>query len=210
MPNAKQRMEILLRLERGEITPAEAEQLLSGMVDLPPAPKTRMGILEQVERGQLNADEAARLLLQQRAMAGTGAAQAEHAEEEISFDEVPPKRAWKVFLGIGVVFTILSALWMNSILQRSGMNFWFYCTWLPFALGVLITALAWMARSSTWVQMHVHSNKGHGGNLYLTLPLPVATIQRFVQRWAKSGRIVVNEEKDIEIHLGGGKSARGQ
>ncbi len=215
MPNSRERMEILQKLERGEISPADAEKMLSGLMDVPRAPKappaTRMGILEQVEAGTLGADEAARLLLQQRAASRLplGAqAGAEDAEEEISFDEVPPRRAWKVFLGIGLFFTVLSALWMNFILQRSGMNFWFYCTWLPFSVSILITALAWMARNSTWVQMHLRSNKGQGGNLYLTLPVPVATIQRFVQRWAKSGRIVVNEERDIEIHLGGGSAQR--
>lgn len=204
MPNATQRMEILQKLERGEITPAQAEQMLTGMLDIPPAAApSRMSILEQVENGTLSADEATQALMGQAARVDSRGPEAE-AEESFSFDEVAPKKIWKVFLVLGLLVTVASTVWMNFILQRSGMNFWFYCTWLPFASGILIIALAWMARNSTWVQLDLRSNSP-GKHLYLTLPVPVKTIQRIAQRLGKSGRIVVNDVENISIHLGGGK-----
>ncbi len=142
MPNAQQRMEILLRLERGEITPADAEQLLSGMQDLPPTADTRMGILEQVERGQLSADEATQRLLQQptvvihEAQSHVRDERTVFENEHVSITPIKPKQsAGRGLLIIGLVITIGSALWMGNILQRSGMNFWFFCLWCPLPSG---------------------------------------------------------------------------
>lgn len=190
MPNSRERMEILQKLERGEISPADAEKMLSGLMDIPrPAPPTRMGILEQVEAGTLSADEAASELLKQAGGKSRGhqhssaAADEEQAEEFVSFS--PMKRNSKLggFLFVtGLAVTLIAALWMGSILQRSGLNFWFFCLWLPFGLGLLALVLGWAARNGDWMQLSVRSRKEGDRNVFITLPLPLSIIERFAKR----------------------------
>ena len=63
MPSPAERMQILERLEKGEISPDEAARLLSQEED--PAPQKAaelenpMGVLDQLERGEIDTDEAA-------------------------------------------------------------------------------------------------------------------------------------------------------
>lgn len=211
MPDASERMAILSRLERGEITPAEAERLLSGTpaaAAQPGTPPSRMGILEQLERGELSADQAAEQLAAHAAAHAAPAARPRRdwgeaeAEEEVSFVEAGASDFWRVFLGIGLVLIVLSAGLMAFILQRAGMNFWFYCTWLPLAAGIVLAALAWAARNSTWLQLQVRSRKENGQRVYINMPLPLGLIQRFVNSRSGSGRIVINEaRKSGKIHL---------
>jgi hypothetical protein len=201
MPDAAERMNILGRLERGEITPQEAERLLSGET---PAPLTRMGILEQVERGELSADQAAERLAQPPAHSRRGEqATREPAAEEVTFTPAEDTSGiWRFFLGAGLAVTLLSAIWMAYVLQRSGMNLWFYCAGLPLAFGIAIMALAWAARNSTWLQMQVRSSKSSGQRVFFTLPLPVGLIQRFLDRRSKNARVIITEaEKRGHFHV---------
>lgn len=188
MPNAQQRMEILLRLERGEITPADAEQLLSGMQDLPPAATTRMGILEQVERGQLSADEATQRLLQQPTVVIHEAQNRARDErtafenEHVSVTPIKPKQSvGRVLLIIGLVITIGSALWMGNILQRSGMNFWFFCLWLPFAMGLATVVIGWVVRSGEWMRVRVGTHKPGKHTVNVDMPLPSSVVETFIK-----------------------------
>jgi hypothetical protein len=199
MPDAGERMAILAQLERGEITPAEAERLLSGQAAAPPkppAPLTRMGILEQVERGELSADEAAeRLGASRRQQAAR-----EPAEEDVTFEPIQDLGAWRYFLGGGLALTIASATGMAYILQRAGMNFWFYCTWLPLAAGIALTAAAWLVRNATWLQMQVRSRKD-GRKVFFTLPLPLSVIQRFLDRRGDARIIIGEPRKGGHFHV---------
>lgn len=199
MPNAQQRMEILLRLERGEITPAEAEQLLSDIQDLPPASNTRMGILEQVERGQLSADEATRRLLQPAApshsapLATVIEESAEFDDEYVSFAPVNTKSRFGKFLFVtGLVITIGTAVWMGSSLQNNGLNFWFFCLWFPFAVGLATLVIGWAARNGQLMRLRVGSHKGNE-NFKLDLPLPLGVIQAAMR--FGGDRVKVNRNK---------------
>ncbi|MBX3002964.1 MAG: hypothetical protein KF828_03340 [Anaerolineales bacterium] len=132
MPNAQQRMDILLRLERGEISPAEAERLLNAANAPAPASTPRMGLLEQVERGELSADEAIQHLL------STPTAAQPPAEEALELAPRPaPRRAGWPRLGFGLLLIIASAWWMrSSLLLHGGLSLGFLCLWLPFAAGL--------------------------------------------------------------------------
>lgn len=211
MPDAAQRMQILLRLERGEITPAEAEQLLNGAADPPPAANTRMGILEQVERGQLGADEAARLLLNQSGPRVQAQQHERPAEQSISFAPVSggKSKLWKFFLIVGLVFTVGAALWMNASYQNHGINFWFLCAWLPLALGIAMAVLGTLGQNSTWLQMKVRS-QDENKRIYLTLPLPIGVIERIAAKFSKTGRVVVTEADGPNVHMGGEPATGGK
>jgi hypothetical protein len=197
-------MAILGRLERGEITPQEAERLLSGQAApaaSPPAPLTRMGILEQVESGELSADQAAERLAQQPAHSPRWQQAArEPAEEDVTFEPVQDIGVWRYFLGAGLALTVVSATGMAYILQRAGMNFWFYCTWLPLAVGIALTVAAWLVRNATWLQMQVRSRKD-GRKVFFTLPLPLSLIQRFLDRRGNARIIIGEPRKGGHFHV---------
>lgn len=192
MPNSRERMEILQKLERGEISPADAEKMLSGLMDIPrPAPPTRMSILEQVEAGTLSADDAADELLKQ---AGGKNRSRQHsrsdsrqqdaeADDFVSFTPIKRNSVMGSFLFIaGLSVTLLAALWMGMILQRSGLTFGFFCLWLPFAVGLAALALGWAARNGEWMQLNVRSRKEGNRNVFISLPLPLSIIERFAKR----------------------------
>ncbi len=67
---------------------------------------------------------------------------------------------WVIPLWIGVAITITGAYWMFATLQASGFGFWFYCAWLPFLLGVLVTAFGFSSRTSRWIYVNVKQKPG--------------------------------------------------
>ncbi len=208
MPNSRERMEILQKLERGEISPADAEKMLSGLMDIPrPAPPTRMGILEQVEAGTLSADDAASQLMQQAGGKRSSdqrrhsrSNQDDEADDFVSFSPIKRNSVMGSFLFIaGLSVTLLAALWMGMILQRSGLTFGFFCLWLPFAVGLAALALGWAARNGEWMQLNVRSRKEGNRNVFISLPLPVRIIERFAKRgeaWLVINRDDEEQTKD--------------
>jgi hypothetical protein len=68
---------------------------------------------------------------------------------------------WIIPLWLGVAITVAGAYWMYSALQSAaGMGFWFYFSWLPFLLGVMITAAAFSSRTSRWIYVNVKQKPG--------------------------------------------------
>jgi hypothetical protein len=67
---------------------------------------------------------------------------------------------WTIPLWIGVAITVAGAYWMYASMQAAGFGFWFYCSWLPFLLGVLVVALAFSSRTSRWIYVNVKQKPG--------------------------------------------------
>ena len=188
MPTSKERMRILESLEKGEISPEEAARLLAEGKELPP--EKPLKILERLEQGEISADEAA-----QRLGAGKQERPIDTPVEVWDNESVviePAENAgdaWKFLLGLGVAVVILSGAWMAYLLSRSGMNFWFYCAWLPLALGVALTAFGWFTRNSTWMQLNVRAKKSDDRRIYFSLPLPVEAVVRWASRFGRNPKL---------------------
>lgn len=89
---------------------------------------------------------------------------------------------WWIPLWVGVGITVLSAGLMYLALQKSGMGFWFACTWFPFALGVLVMALAWASRTARWLHVRIHQKPGERPQrISISLPLPIRLTAWFVR-----------------------------
>ena len=67
---------------------------------------------------------------------------------------------WVIPLALGVAVTVAGAYWMYAALQASNLGFWFYCSSVPFLLGVLLTALAFSSRTSRWIYVNVKQKPG--------------------------------------------------
>lgn len=83
---------------------------------------------------------------------------------------------WLIPLTLGVAVTVVGAYWMYSALQSAGMGFWFYCSWLPFILGVLVTAVAFSSRTSRWIYINVKQKPGETPQrIVLAFPLSLVS-----------------------------------
>ena len=67
---------------------------------------------------------------------------------------------WTIPLWIGVAITVAGAYWMFSSMQVAGFGFWFYFSWMPFLLGVLMVTVAFSSRTSRWIYVNVKQKPG--------------------------------------------------
>lgn len=151
----------------------------------------RKKILQMVADGKISAEEAARLMrsLEEAAEAEIEVFETESVsgEERVSapeFDQVRERAkffAW-IPLGVGILLTILTSWWMFSILQKSGLNFWFFCVSILFMLGVFLIALR---GASHWLYVNVDRSRRSDGpkNITLAFPLPLGLAGWFLKNF---------------------------
>jgi hypothetical protein len=207
MTTPSERMAILDRLERGEITPEEAAKLLSEDTPgqpKPSQPETAMGVLEQLERGEISTEEAARRLAAKPepspAPSGkTRGRSGEKVREVEVYTSTNPQRArawWLVPLLFGTLFTVLAAFWMRAD-ASNGIGLGFVCAWFPLGIGLMLILLAVIARNGPWARMQVNSRKASGRvNFAMDMPVPVGVATTALKT---AGRYVPGiDETDVE------------
>jgi hypothetical protein len=184
MKAKKERMSILERLEKGEISPDEAaEALQRDPEEILKNLDSPMKILEAIEEGTISADEAAKEL-------GKGSTE----DEEYAFPplpempEMPPQPLrdsnglweqemgsfqihsanrnlnlgfiWTAMIMLGSLFMVLSGLWMNSrINSPGGIDIWFFVAWLPFLIGLFLVAIGWSTLNSPFLKINIQSKR---------------------------------------------------
>lgn len=180
MTSTKDRMDILGRLERGEISPDEAaEQLQAGSMRKRTS-NTPMEVLEQLERGEISADQAAAALRKGKHRKQSKAVIAQTGRPRPDFEHV--RRWWILPMAAGVVITALTAWWMQGILQTRGVGLLFLCTWIPLAIGLLLILLGWASQFGTWLHVRVHPNKaGAPRRIAISMPLPLGLTSWFLR-----------------------------
>jgi len=170
----------------------------------------RAKILQMVEEGKISAEEAMRLIQVLEEGAAEADAGAEF-EEEMEFEAEPAsgssshpdferklkgyRRLWVIPLWIGVILTIAGALWMYQAMQNSGFGFWFFCSWLPFLLGIAAVAMAFGSRVSRWIYINVKNPPGESPQrIVLGFPFPMGLV-----RWALKnfGHHIPDRERKI-------------
>jgi hypothetical protein len=174
-----EQMRILKMIEEGEISPEEGAKMLQEIGSQPEKSETTfMQILEQIEKGDLPTEEGIKWLNQ--------AAPKEKTTVQIDLDpdddtehDPPPrlsdeelnrwKHWWTYPMYVGLAIVVLSALWMNSAYQGSGYGFWFFCSWFPLALGVLLISLSWLSQKGPWIHIRVSGKD----NVAISLPAPL-------------------------------------
>ncbi len=154
-------------------------------------------ILKMVEDGKISAEEALELMRAVDEDMATGEAESVETEADPmstfepdeNLDEIAErvKRYGNIPLWGGVILVTLSGLWMFSALQGAGFGFWFYCSWLPFLLGVMAVAAAAGSHKSRWVFIDVRQAPGEiPQRITFGLPLPlrfVAWLMRTFGNW---------------------------
>ena len=90
------------------------------------------------------------------------------------------RRLWIIPLWSGVFITIAGAYWMYTALQANAWGFWFFLAWLPFLLGVALTALALSSRNSRWIYINVTQRPGESPHR-IVLAFPLALVSWVLQ-----------------------------
>jgi hypothetical protein len=70
------------------------------------------------------------------------------------------RNLWIIPLVAGVILTIGGAYMMYAAMQAGGLGFWFFFAWLPFMIGVLLTALGFSSRTSRWIYLNIRQKPG--------------------------------------------------
>ncbi len=161
----------------------------------------RKQILKMVEDGKITADQALALIRElEEDSAGaesdapeTGAASSSGSDAggpsigntapELERTAAQARRLWQIPLWIGVAITVLSAIGMYYAMRSGGYNFWFYCLWTPFLLGVVVMALAGWSRSAHWLFVNVDRSRSDDGpkRIFLGFPLPLGLAGWFLR-----------------------------
>jgi hypothetical protein len=168
--------EILERVERGELTPAEGAALMAGTAgQIPQKPQTQAAsfpapsLPDGFKAGQAPSPSA-----------GAEQEPASTPEPEVVEDFQNLAGYWKswwVFpLWAGTGIFILGAILMTwgNYSQRL---FWFYCGALPLLLGLGVMLLAFWSRQSRWLHVRINAQKaGRHDHIAISMPLPTHLI----------------------------------
>lgn len=156
-------------------------------------------ILKMVADGKINAEQAMQLIkVLEESPAEVEII--EHKPQDSSTDAPPQsermsasefeetaaqaRRLWQIPLWIGVAITVLSSYWLYNLVRTSNFGFWFYFAWLPFLLGVLMTAVSASSRSSHWLFVKVQQAEGEWPrNIVLGFPIPLGLVSWFLRNF---------------------------
>lgn len=89
---------------------------------------------------------------------------------------------WVIPLWVGVGITIAGSLLMFWAAQTAGLGFWFFCAGVPFALGIVLLALAWQSRTARWLHLRVKQKPGEWPSTFaISFPLPIRMFSWFMR-----------------------------
>ena len=179
----EQRLDILRKVESGELSTEDGSRLLEELeMGLPPGPGES---LPAVQEPVLPAPEIEFISLPAAPQADQAPQLTDLEASRFNFWQ----KWWLLPFGIGVVLTLLGAYWMYLGYVSAGLGWGFWLSWIPFGLGVLITAAAARSRTARWLHVRVREGGGKDGrphNINISFPLPIsfgAWVLRTFGRW---------------------------
>lgn len=165
--------------------------------------KTERTILDMIEKGQITAEEGLRLI---NAMGSpkesTNREESENIElvEPIETLEQEPeayqspisaeekrrlnqlKRWWILPFGVGLLITILGAVWMFNGYNANGFSWGFWLSWIPFLIGILIVSVSFQSSHSVWLHVRIKQKPGQTPQrIAISLPMPLGLVRWFLR-----------------------------
>ena len=161
-------------------------------------------VLDMVAGGQISAEEGLRLInaMNGRKEAATDVLAVQDvtalgdqvgSQEELA-PEIPQipeeelkrmerlKRWWFLPFGLGLIITILGAIWMYMGYMAKGFGFGFWLAWIPFLLGIFVLAVSYQSSKSVWLHVRIKQKPGEKPErISISLPLPLS-----LTRWVIS------------------------
>ncbi|HET9911037.1 MAG TPA: hypothetical protein VFQ13_04060 [Anaerolineales bacterium] len=173
----------------------------------------RKKILQMVQDGKISAEQAASLMraLEENAAEaelevvemGTGAGGERSEAPEFEEVKARARNFAMIPLWVGVFLTVLSAWGVYSIQQNAGMNFWFFCLFVPLLLGILLIALGASGQSSKWLYVNVDRRNAQDWprNITLGFPLPLGLAAWFLRNFGHNIRGMKHTSVDEIIQI---------
>lgn len=193
----QRRMEILRRVESGELDPEDGNRLLLELEEL--ELDSRSAVVEPVKAEGFQAKPDG-----MTAVAVARPVQAEpsppeqplQAEvEEPSFNQPAeeenqaPKSGgwgglWVVPFLLGLLLTLFSVNWMYQGWLAAGLGWGFWLSFIPFAIGVLLMWAGWETRLARWLHIRFRQRPGSRPQVIaFSLPLPIGLTRWAVRRF---------------------------
>jgi hypothetical protein len=183
-----ERQQILKMIQDGKITAAEGLKLMQALGEEP----------EDVSMPELPAGDEIPAFITESG-GETEAESEKKSDPEFDRKLNRFRSLWTIPLWIGVAVTVAGAYWMYSSMQAAGFGFWFYCSWLPFLLGVLVVALAFSSRTSRWIYVNVKQKPGETPQrIVIAFPLSLVS---WLMMFAK-GKIPAREHGAVDEVMG--------
>jgi len=106
------------------------------------------------------------------------------------------KKWWFLPFGIGLILTVVSAIWMYLGYVSKGLGWGFWLSWFPFILGIVIMALSAMSSRGKWLHLRVHEKKkGSNTHINISMPLPLGAVRWFFRNFGDK----IQKTKNIPI-----------
>lgn len=191
---AEQRIEVLRRVERGELSPEEGAILLEALDRGQHLPTFEPPAAESRAVGQAIEPPASVETAEPQ--------QAEVVEQDLLTEEKIRRRKliWLIPFLLGLLLTSLAGVWMVQGYQKAGLGWGFWLSWVPFALGVTIMALSWNVRRGCWLHLRIHQKEGsHPKKIDFSIPLPLRLAGWFFRNFGD--RIPALKDKHLDEML---------
>ncbi len=153
------RLDILKKVELGEISLEEASNLLS-----------------EFEEKQVSIQVQPEVIYKEQIINN----QPIHSDKK-------EKPAWSMVFWIiplifGVLLTVFSSTWLYQNYLTSGFGFKFWLTWIPFLIGVFLIYFGWILQRARWIHLNIKQPKGESPQrIFLAFPLPFQLIGFFLR-----------------------------
>ncbi len=195
----QRRMEILHRVESGELSPEDGNRLLLELEEreaegdsvvvepvkvegfwADPVGVSAAAVAEPLQPAPV----APELPLQGEV---EGAPSSQPVEEEAK----PPKSGgwlglWVVPFLLGLLLTLFSVNWMYQGWLLAGLSWGFWLSFIPFAIGVLLMWAGWEMRLARWLHLHIRQKPGEKPQVIaFSLPLPIGLTRWAVRRFGR-------------------------
>jgi hypothetical protein len=204
MTNQEKEIEILRKVESGELSAADALALLKNLdtsaetervfspavaepaafVAAPPAP------VEELFRPTPPTPVVPPVMpstpMTPAVRAERVAGQVEPDERELAREIARWKRWWMIPFWVGVVITIGGAalVYWGYTATRFGWGFWL--AWPPFLFGLLIMIIGWQSQKSRWLHVRIRQKPGEKpGTIVISMPLPLRLAAWFLRHFAQ-------------------------
>ncbi len=152
-------IELLQKVERGELSAVEAARILEEMQ------ARTSGTVNQIPETTRD----------------------ENREDALSYSDTTSgdlrrfgrmTRWWVIPYTAGVLITALGAFWLYLGWNGGQITFGFWLAWIPFLMGVALMALSWRARASHWLHLKIHQKSGRKPERFtLSFPLPLGLVK---------------------------------
>ncbi|GAP10370.1 hypothetical protein BECAL_01537 [Bellilinea caldifistulae] len=167
---SEERLELLRKIEAGEISPEEGLRLINALEEDSTA-QPRVLIEETIQPGE-----------------ATERVKEVDVVETAGEKSAPPDyRRWRrfswVIFGLMVLLTSLSAVWMvlGWLTRPWGWGFWL--SWFPFLSGIIGM---WLSYNSLWLHVRIRQRKGaKPEKIAFSFPLPVHALVWFLRTFGR-------------------------